>query len=193
MSDAPLSTERLWELLSDRLRGFLARRVADASLVDDLLQETFVRIHKGLDGLGDEQRIEPWVFQIARNVAIDHRRSYEAVVMEQDARASLDGPDLGEGGDLNDVVRDWLPGMIDRLPEPFRHAVRLYELERVPQQEIADRMGISLSGAKSRVQRGREKLKSLLFDCCSFEQDRLGNVIGISRNDGGACPPCEGD
>lgn len=96
--------------------------------------------------------VKPWVFQIARNLMVDYRRAQM---------------DPTRGADL---------------PDPYQQAVRLFELEGVPQQEIADRLGLSLSGAKSRVQRGRDRLRALLFDCCTFERDRRGNVIGVERN-----------
>ena len=81
--------------------------------------------------------------------------------------------------------------MIAQLPDPYREAVELYELKGMPQQDIADKLGLSLSGAKSRVQRGREKLKSLLFSCCSFEQDRRGNIIGYERKNPDPCEMCD--
>jgi len=87
-----------------------------------------------------------------------------------------------EEHNLKKLVMSWLPGMISELTETYREAVDLYELHRVPQKQIADKLGISLSGAKSKVQRGREKLKAILFDCCSFENDRRGNVIGYRVN-----------
>jgi len=63
------------------------------------------------------------------------------------------------------------------LPEPYRKALVLTELEGLTQQELADKVGISLSGAKSWVQRGRQQLKEMLTECCAFEFDRRGGVI----------------
>ncbi|MGI9518756.1 MAG: RNA polymerase sigma factor SigZ [Pirellulaceae bacterium] len=179
VSDDSISTERIWKLLSERLSGFIRQRVSDEQVADDLLQETFVRIHKNLGDFDDAQRITPWVFQVARNLVIDHYRSRarQAVSMVEELETKHDVEEH-----LNELVAGWLPGIIEQLPETYREAVELYELKGVSQQEIADQLGISLSGAKSRVQRGREKMKSILFDCCSFENDRRGNVIGFSRN-----------
>ena len=176
-----MTTERIWKLLSTRLGSFLFQRVSDEQVAEDLLQETFIRIHQKLDNIDDIQRLTSWVFQIARNLVVDHYRSKSrnATAMADDLEALNDDDEQ-----LNELVAGWLPQMISQLPAPYREAVELYELKGVPQQEIADQLGISLSGAKSRVQRGREKLKSLLFDCCSFEQDRRGNLIGYSKNNG---------
>lgn len=145
----------------------------------NLLQETFLRIHGKLDGTDDNQRITPWVFQIARNLVIDHYRSKSRVATDRadDLEARVD-----EEENLNKRVTGWIPEMISQLPDEYREAIELYELKGIPQQQIADQLGISLSGAKSRVQRGRAKLKSLLFDCCSFERDRRGNIIGYEQN-----------
>lgn len=185
-----MSTERIWELFSARLKGFLLERVSDEQIAEDLHQETFLRIHKGLGAIHDEERLTAWVFQIARNLVLDQRR--------RDARPdsrTLDELELPfeDEVNLNELVRDWLPAMIGRLPMVYREAVQLYELERMPQQQIAERLGISLSGVKSRIQRGRQKLKSLLFECCSFERDRRGNIIGFRQNETRDCGACDGD
>lgn len=67
--------------------------------------------------------------------------------------------------------------MLNYLPEKYRKAVRLADLEGMTQAQLADHLGLSLSGAKSRVQRGREQLKALLTECCKFEFDCRGQII----------------
>jgi RNA polymerase sigma-70 factor (ECF subfamily) len=81
---------------------------------------------------------------------------------------------------FDDVVSELIPciqEMIDDLPADYRQALILTEYEGLTQKELAQRLGISLSGAKSRVQRAREKLKIMLLNCCHFEFDRLGRVV----------------
>lgn len=68
--------------------------------------------------------------------------------------------------------------MIRSLPDGYREAVQLAEIEEQTQQDVADRLGLSLSGAKSRIQRGRAMLKDVLEACCSFELDGRGRVMG---------------
>jgi RNA polymerase sigma-70 factor (ECF subfamily) len=77
--------------------------------------------------------------------------------------------------------------MIGLLPETIGDALRMYEIEGLSQAEIANRLGISLSGAKSRVQRGRRRLDELLRDSCRFELDRRGNVIACQPAHDGNC------
>lgn len=187
VNDYSMSIERIWELLSARLRSFFLRHVSDEQAAEDLLQETFLRIHTKLEGIDDKQRITAWVFQIARNLIIDHYRSKSRfnTLTADDLDAHAD-----EEENLNELVKGWLPQMIAQLPDIYREAVTLYELEGIPQQQISDQLGISLSGVKSRIQRGREKLKSVLLDCCSFERDRRGNIIGYAQKKPGNCDKC---
>ncbi len=140
MTDKILSTEKIWELLSTKLRSFLLQRVSDPQVADDLLQETFLRIHKKLNDIEDEQRLTAWVFQIARNLVIDHYRSKSrdpAAAMPDDVENPIDEKD-----NLNKLVMSWLPTFIAQLPDTYREAVELYELKEMPQQQIADQLNI---------------------------------------------------
>ena len=189
MTNKKLSTENIWELLSTNLRSFLLQRVSDPKVADDLLQETFLRSHKKLNDIDDEQRMTAWVFQIAKNLVIDHYRSRvrdPAAAVPDDMEDPTDKDD-----NVNELVMSWFPKMIAQLPETYREAVELYELKEMPQQQIAEQLNISLSGAKSRVQRGREKLKSLLFECCSFDRDSHGNVLEHTKNNSEDCGICD--
>ncbi len=70
-----------------------------------------------------------------------------------------------------------LTPLIEQLPEHYRAALELSELQGLTQQETAGRLGISLSGAKSRVQRARAKLEELVHQCCRIELDHRGSVV----------------
>ena len=177
VDDNQIRTEQIWKLLSAKLRSFLRRQVADETLAEDLLQETFVRVHNGIHSLRENDRTSAWVFRIARNTIADHFRCLKPQKPIQDeSEIPMDEP---EEENLNKKVAEWLSTMLNDLPENYREAVKLFELHNVPQQEIANRLGLSLSGAKSRVQRGREKLKETLLQCCHFDFDRRGNVIDL--------------
>jgi RNA polymerase sigma-70 factor (ECF subfamily) len=172
------STERIWTELHEDLAGFIRRRVPDEHVADDLVQETFVRIHENLDQLEDADRMAGWVFTIARNVIHEHyrRQPGHAAPLDEDAVAAT------PPGPLDRWRRDgaeWLRELIGALPETYREAVLLSELDGLTQQEVADRLGLSLSGAKSRIQRGRALLKESLERCCDFQFDRRGNLLDV--------------
>lgn len=184
------STEAIWTHLSSDLRRFIRRRVSDDHAADDLLQETFVRVHRNLGTLHEADRLAAWVYQIARNVVHDHhRRAASGAVALADADPVDDADERLSQRRCGGC--DWLDEMIGALPDGYREAVQLAEVEGLPQQEVADRLGLSLSGAKSRIQRGREKLKGVLDGCCRFEFDGRGNLMGYEpRPDREVCRDC---
>ena len=183
------STENVWTRLNDDLRRFIWRRVADEHAAEDLLQETFVRIHRGLGGLADADRLAAWVYQIVRNVIRDHYRAASAV------RADWpdDVPDEQEPlAGLKPRACVWMDELIGELPDTYRDAVRLVEIDGLSHQELADRLGLSLAAAKSRVQRGRALLKDVLTGCCVFHIDRRGNVVDVDpRPERTVCLECD--
>lgn len=181
-------TELLWRELHERLHAFIARRVANPADADDLLQEVFLRIHQHLPTVRESERLLPWIFQVTRNVITDFYRAApqrrevpENTVTEKDV-----DPRAGEGipAHIEDVphARDeelapCLTPLIARLPDPYREAIQLVEINGLPQRVLSERLAVSLSGAKSRVQRGREKLKELLLHCCQVELDKRRQVM----------------
>jgi RNA polymerase sigma-70 factor (ECF subfamily) len=185
------STEAIWTHLSSDLRRFIRRRVADEHAADDLLQETFVRVHRNIGTLQEVDRLAAWVYRIARNVIHDHhRKATHSTVALADADPTDDAED--HLSQLRCRCADWLDEMIRSLPEGYREAVQLSEIEGLSQQEIADRLGLSLSGAKSRIQRGRGMLKGILEQCCHFELDRRGNVLDCDpKPDRMVCRDCD--
>ncbi len=183
------STESVWLQLSDDLRRFIRRRVADDHLADDLLQETFVRIHNRLDTLHDADRLAGWVYQIARNVIYDHYRKPAR------GQVQLEGADLTDHDADADPrscrAAEWMEEIVNRLPDTYRETIRLAEIDKLPQQQIADRLGLSLTATKSRIRRGRAVLKQELQQCCRFEFDRRGNLLDIDpRPDRTVCRDC---
>jgi RNA polymerase sigma-70 factor (ECF subfamily) len=173
-----------WQELQVALRGFFSRRVATDD-VDDLLQECFLRVQQGLPTLRDQERLGAWVFQIARNLVVDHRRRQRSQLgegtIDEDPAAEPDDPNL------NVRVGEWLASMIQSLPANYSEVLLDSELREIPYREIADRLGLSVSGVKSRVQRGREMLRERLLACCALELDRRGRVRGYERRTRGSC------
>jgi hypothetical protein len=83
---------------------------------------------------------------------------------------------------MNVMVGLWLRGFLATMPEEYRQAVEMVELEGKTMEELSAAAGLTISGAKSRVQRGRRMLRQRLHDCCHVELDRRGNVLGATPN-----------
>jgi RNA polymerase sigma-70 factor, ECF subfamily len=186
-----ISTEQTWQEMNQQLRGFFRRRVRDDQLAEDLLQETFLRIHNGLASLEEREHLGAWVYRIARNTLVDYlRKGSTSREVPTDDLTLAEGA-LAEGAleeATHEDVAHWLRHMVQRLPAKYQAAVELAELDGISQREMSERLGISLSGAKSRVQRGREQLKDLLVQCCRWELDRHGGVVDYQPRT--TCPVC---
>lgn len=166
----------IWETFSQQLRHFIRSRVSDEAAADDILQEVFLKIHARLETLKNETKIESWIYQITRNTIIDHYRNQESALSVEIPETLADDQNLLRNTSHQQIASG-LYAMIDELPEKYRQALLLTKFEGMTQKELAERLGISVSGAKSRVQRGREKLKDLLMQCCHFEFDHYGAII----------------
>jgi RNA polymerase sigma-70 factor (ECF subfamily) len=185
----PLGTEAVWRDFHARLLSFIARRVSDRDSAEDILQEVMVRIHRHAGELERSSAVGAWVHQIARNAIADHYRKASGR-RERPAGIDLDRrqpPVLEDApGDLRGELAACLRPLVERLPALQREALTLTELEGLTQATAAARLGLSTSGMKSRVQRGRAQLKKLLTACCEIELDRRGGVRSY-RPLGGTC------
>lgn len=163
-----------WSDVAARLRPFVAHRVPSSD-IDDVVQDVLVRMHRGLPDLREEDRLSAWMFQVARNAIADTARKH--------ARAPVDAPDLQDTpapptSDDDREAATALAGCVSlfvaQLPSPYREAITLVELEGKTAREAADMVGISVSGMKSRVQRGRAQLRELFERCCEIAVDARG-------------------
>jgi RNA polymerase sigma-70 factor (ECF subfamily) len=184
-----------WQELHGNLRAFIGRRVRNQADVDDLVQRVLLQIVKGLGSLRDAERLHAWVYRTARNVIVDHYRSStgrrEASGDAEDL-AAADAPDVSlddESVALQELATCLTP-MLRQLQPTYREAVTLTDLEGITQAEAAQRVGVSLSGMKSRVQRGRRQLKAVLEACCRVDLDHRGSIVGYEPREPDSCTRC---
>lgn len=178
--------EHIWQEYHSRLRAFIMSKIADDMATDDILQNVFVKMHGGLDSLKDKTRMKSWLYQIARNAIMDYYRSKKPTV---EIPEWLPHPENDPSEKVMQELSDCLQPMIQKLPENYREAVILSEIEGLTQKEVAHVQGISLSGAKSRVQRGRAQLKEMLAECCRLEFDHSGRLCDYERKEK-SCDAC---
>jgi RNA polymerase sigma-70 factor (ECF subfamily) len=166
--------ELLWDQYCCRLLAFIRRRVANDADAEDILQEVFIRVHRSLCCSSEWNKPESWIYRVTRNLIIDYyRRRRDWAEIPEDLIEEADFDELEAEARLALSLRE----TIDALPEPYRQALILTEYQGLSQKELAEKLGLSFSGAKSRIQRARLKLRDLLLACCHFELDRRGGII----------------
>jgi RNA polymerase sigma-70 factor (ECF subfamily) len=195
MPDVSLSTEGVWEELRANIRGFVARRVRQPADVDDIVQRVFLQVHRALPTLRDADRLHAWIYQTTRRSIADYYRA-PSHARELPAGAAIDfAPQIADAT-ADDTDRTalqelsaCLQPLISNLGPADQEALRLVEFEGVSQVEAAERLGLSVSGMKSRVQRARLHLRTALDECCRIGLDRRGGVISYEArtNQCGTC------
>jgi RNA polymerase sigma-70 factor (ECF subfamily) len=175
----------LWNELQQGLYNFTYKKVKDRDAAKDIVQDVFIKAQAKINQLREPEKLTGWIYQIARHTITDHFRnnSKQVVVHELDWENDVH--------DFNDCVADCLKKLIVTLPEKYRQAIELAELERVSQTEFSERLGISYSGAKSRVQRARKMLREKMEELFIIETDAYGNVM-VCENKTPCCSSSSG-
>src|SRR5262249_39857678 len=130
--------------------------------------------HTHIDTLRTQERLTSWIYQITRNAIADYYRAQRPT-----AELAETIPVTDEQA-VDDAVRELSPcvaAMVAALPEVYREALHLTEYQGLSQKALSERLGIAFSGAKSRVQRARAKIKEQLLECCHFQFDHAGRII----------------
>jgi RNA polymerase sigma-70 factor (ECF subfamily) len=170
----PPSFEKLAAELSPLLARYLQRYVGDKSAAEDLLQETLIRMASGLPEFEARASAKTWAFSIATNVAADYVRkpSQRVRIVELDEAGEM--VDDERAADERIVVHEMnacIRQVIDSLPEDYRSAMVLHDLEGLTAQQIAEICQASLPTVKIRIHRARGRLKAALQKQCYFYHD----------------------
>lgn len=167
-----VTTTNIWQEFHQQLFNFINKRVKDKDIANDILQDVFIKIHLKLETLSHEDKLTSWVYQITRNSILDFYKKQKPQV---DIPESL--IEISEEKTYNAEMSNCLKPMIEQLPVDYKEAILQTELGNLSQKEYAQKIGISYSGAKSRVQRARQQLHQLFNECCKVESDKYGNII----------------
>lgn len=181
-----MGTTEVWETFHAQLRAFIGARVGDSADADDILQNVFVKIHTHIHTLRKQDRLATWVYQITRNAIID---SYRARHPHQSMPAELGAWDAPQESDPATQIGEYLRILVNGLAPKYRTAIILAEYNGLTSEELGRRLGLSVSGAKSRLQRARSQLRKQLLDCCRFEFDHAGNLLDYEPNPN-CCAEC---
>jgi RNA polymerase sigma-70 factor (ECF subfamily) len=201
-----VAAPQVWAELQDGLRAFVGRRVSDPHAAEDIAQEVLLRLHRNIDGLRHEDRLDAFAYTIARNAITDHYRARgrarEVPSSPDSLAATIDAdPDAAQPSDDPDgrqMLARCLEPLVQQLREPYREALMLTDLGELSQVQAARRTGVSVPGMKARVQRGRAQVREVLAECCDVALDESRRIATVQRTGPCACgaersAPCSAD
>ncbi len=175
----PFDQEEAWETHRARLVGWLQKRSISAADAEDLAQEVLLKAWEKRDQLQDAERLQSWLFGIARNSVIDHFRKKDIAIPE--AFTEADNEDLIV--DLENCVEPFVSDLEDK----YRHILQQVDLGTLNQKGYAETFDISYSTAKSRLQKARKLLAQRYRKCCHFQHDQAGRIYDMKQKK----PDCE--
>lgn len=164
---SPLALELLAELVDEcgLARAGVRRVLVSEVEVDDVTQDTLISMAASIGSFSPAKgRFVTWLFHIARNRAVDYLRRQQHSTGPR-ATGQL-GDDAGEAQRISSLIstRETVQQMVRQLPDHYRRAVVLRDIERLPYVEVAERLELNVNTVKSHVARGRALLASMLSD-----------------------------
>ena len=167
-----MTTHQVWTSYSEDLKRFIISKVKNAAIADDILQDTFIKIHTKLHTLNDVTKLKPWCFTVARNSILDYwkatHQTFEIANFEAES----------EIVENSHTEQDCLKGILKTLPKKYRDPLFLSDIKGFKQQEVADQLQQPLSTTKSQIQRARKLIAQGFMDCCGFVINKEGNLVG---------------
>jgi RNA polymerase sigma-70 factor (ECF subfamily) len=167
-----MTTKQVWTSYSEDLKRFIISKVKDLTIAEDILQDTFIKIHTKLHTLKDITKLKSWCFTVARNSILDHWKS---------ANQTFEIASMKEDTDILENLhteQDCLKGILNNLPKKYSTPLFLSDIKGLKQKEVADQLHQSLSTTKSQIQRARKLIAKGFMDCCGFVMNKEGELVG---------------
>lgn len=167
-----MTTQEVWTKYAEDVRKFIVSKVKDPITADDILQDTFIKIHTKLHTLKDITRLKSWIFTISRNSIMDYfkvsKMTFEMVHFESETEIQDD----------THTEKDCLRGILEGLPKKYRDPLFLSDIKGLRQAEVATQLKQSLPTTKSQIQRARKLIAQGFMDCCGFTLSNDGHLVG---------------
>ncbi|HTJ48598.1 MAG TPA: RNA polymerase sigma factor SigZ [Cyclobacteriaceae bacterium] len=175
------------------LLAFIQSKVKSKQDAEDILHSVFIKISNSIHKLSDQNKLQAWIFTITRNAVMDYYRMGSAAKIQTIDDKDFIGIIEEEFTDVTKGIDNCIHGMIDQLPEEYKNIIIDSELKGVKQKDLAEKYSMAYSSLRSRVQRGRDRLKQLLLNCCHIEADVYGNIIETrdKNNCEDSCQSCK--
>ena len=167
-----MTTKLAWDTYSDDLRRFIFSKTKDESITDDILQDTFIKVHTKLHTLKNEDKLKSWLFSVASYTILDHFKASKSVLELNDFET--------EDTTINHehTEKDCLRGILVNLPKKYREPIFLSDIMGLKQKEVAERLNLPLPTVKSQIQRAKKQIAQGFMDCCGYKMNEDGHLVG---------------
>ncbi|MEM6317468.1 MAG: sigma-70 family RNA polymerase sigma factor [Bacteroidota bacterium] len=165
-----METQEIWNNYSDELYFFILKKVQDKNTANDILQNTFLKVHDNLAKLQAMDKVRAWTFQIARNEIANYFNSATTYAEKLNTNQSIPEREV--------PFTCCFDRLIEELPKIYKEAVEMVYIQGYKQKEVAQALGISLENTKARIRRAKEILKENFRVCCNYEVNKAGKLVG---------------
>lgn len=173
----------LWLEYKNGLKYYIFKKVKNEEIANDLSHEVLMKVYNSCCSSVNIKNVRSWMFQIAHNTTIDYLKKQNKFT--DNVPENYDNDDYDVYQEANEIVKP----LMQLLPEKYAIPLQLSEIEELKQKEVAQKLNLSLTATKSRIQRARNLLKEKIIECGNLEKDEKGNLISLGiRSD---CKPIQ--
>lgn len=171
-----MTTHQIWITYNQEVKNFILSKIKDEQISNDLLQETYIKIHTKLHTLRHEDKLKSWVFSIARYTVLDYFRERNL------SQEYVDNDVIMEEEFVEHTEKDCLHSILKTLPKKYRDPLFLADIKGMKQAEVATQLKLQLPTTKSRIQRARKMIAEGYVKCCDFKINQKGHLVGEIKN-----------
>jgi len=173
----------LWLEYKNGLKYYIFKKVKNEEIANDLSHEVLMKVYNSCCSSVNIKNVRSWMFQIAHNTTIDYLKKQNKFT--DNVPENYDNDDYDVYQEANEIVKP----LMQLLPEKYAIPLQLSDIEELKQKEVAQKLNLSLTATKSRIQRARNLLKEKIIECGNLEKDEKGNLISLGiRSD---CKPIQ--
>ncbi len=163
----------LWLEYKNGLKYYILKKVKNEDVANDLSHEVLMKVYNSCCSAIKIKNVRSWIFQIAHNTTIDYFRKQQKFT--NNIPEIYDNDETTDFQDAEEIIKP----LMQLLPEKYAVPLHLSDIEEFKQKEVAQKLNLSLTATKSRIQRARKLLKEKIIECSNLEKDEKGNLISL--------------